>query len=97
MKIKADKDFRDRKTKKIITAGTIVEADEKRLSLLDEHDIKYEIVEKPSLLDGNVDQVKKALDGLDKETLTELLKEEESDKKRKSVIEHINSLLTEGD
>lgn len=97
MKIKVERDVRDRNTKKLIKAGTVIEADEKRLSLLNEFGIKYEVVEEPSLLNGNVEQVKKALNGLDQKTLAELLEEEKKDKKRKSVIEHINALMTEGD
>lgn len=94
MKIKADKDFKDRKTKKLITAGTVVEADEKRLSLLDAHKIKYEIIEKPSLLDGNVEQVKKAVTSeLNEEELLELLAKEQKGSNRKGVINHIESLL----
>ena len=60
MKIIVERDFKDRHTKKIVKAGTIVEADETRLSLLDKRGIKYEFVEE-SVLDGNVNQVKKAI------------------------------------
>lgn len=48
MKIKANKDFTDRKTKNTIKAGTEVEADKKRLDILKKNGIKYEVTsEKP--------------------------------------------------
>ena len=93
MKIIVERDFKDRNTKKIVKAGTIVEADEIRLSLLDKHGIKYEFVEE-SVLDGNVNQVKKAITKeMNKEELNELLKQEKAGNNRKGVIDHIESLL----
>lgn len=96
MKIKVHSDFRDRNTKKLIPAGTIVEADELRLSLLTKYGIKYDIVEEPSLLDGNVEQVKKSLKQLENNNLLELLDAEKNGKNRKSIIEYIEMMI-EGD
>lgn len=47
-----------------------------------------------SLLDGTVEQVSKALDGLSPEDLEQLLKEEKENKQRKSVLQQIESLLS---
>ncbi|WP_017470623.1 hypothetical protein [Amphibacillus jilinensis] len=98
VKIKAEKNFRDRITKKLIEARTVVEADEKRLELLKKNKIKYEIVEEAkgdSILNGNVSEVIERLVDLDNVQVTELIEEEKSGKARKGVLEHLESLLAE--
>ena len=49
--------------------------------------------EQPSVLDGTVSEVKARLDNLSKTELEKVLKEEKGNKNRKSVVEHIESLL----
>ncbi|QGH35138.1 hypothetical protein GI584_14270 [Gracilibacillus salitolerans] len=98
VKIKADKRFRDRITKKPIKAGTVVEADEERLELLKKHKINYEIVEEnkgDSILDGNVSEVVERLVDLESEQVSELIEKEKTGKARKGVLEHLESLLAE--
>lgn len=95
MKAIVIKRFRDKYTKEIHEVNKPYEASEERIHEL--VDLGYLAIEENSVLDGNVDEVKKALNELDKETLKALLEEELSNKKRKSVIGHIHSLLTEGD
>ena len=46
-----------------------------------------------SILDGTVEEVKNNVNGLSKENLSQLLESEKQDKNRKSVVEHIESLL----
>src|SRR5690625_337096 len=49
--------------------------------------------EQPSVLDGTVSEVKARLDNLSKTELEKVSKEEKGNKNRKSVVEHIESLL----
>lgn len=46
-----------------------------------------------SILDGTVEEIKGKMNGLSKENLSQLLESEKQDKNRKSVVEHIESLL----
>ena len=88
MKAKVIKKFRDKFTKKIYDIGSEFEGKEDRVSGLQ----KKGYLES-SLLDGNVEEVISAINGLDKEELEKLLAEEKQGKNRKTVIEHIESLL----
>lgn len=95
MKAKVIKRFRDKQTRKTYDIGSAFEGKQGRVEYLQQ--LKYvgeEIKEQPSLLDGNVQAAKTSITSdLSQEELIKLLAEENNDKKRKGVIEHIESLL----
>lgn len=91
-KSKVIKRFRDKNTNKVHEIGSSFEGAEERLSELKE--LGYLENSEPSILDGNVQEVINALDGLSKEELEALLAKEKEDKKRKTVIDYIESLLS---
>lgn len=94
MKGKVIKKFRDKNTKKVYKAGNDYKADKPRLEELQSLGF-VKLTKKPSLLDGNVNQIKELITGeMSKENLTELLNEEKNGEKRKGVIKHIESLLS---
>ncbi|MBO1003741.1 hypothetical protein ACFSKI_19165 [Pseudogracilibacillus auburnensis] len=95
MKVKVIKRFRDKHTKQVYNIDSVYEGSQSRIKELQK--LKFvgeEIKEQPSLLDGNVQQTKNAITSeLGPYELNQLLHEEKQDKKRKGVIEHIESLL----
>lgn len=95
MKAIVIKRFKDKYTKEIHEVNKPYEASEERIQEL--VDLGYLAIEEneKSVLDGNVDEVKKVLNELDEETLKVLLEEEQANKNRKSVVEHIYSLLND--
>lgn len=99
---KVIKPFKDKFTKKIYSPknkkANVYEGSEERVKYLQQ--LGYVEVEEPETdprLDGNVEQVKAALEGIEKEELEKLLVEEKDNKNRKGVIEHIEQLLSNFD
>lgn len=101
MKAKVIKKFRDKNAiqkdgkGKLYTANSNFEASEERINELSK--LGYIETEKPQTdarLDGNVEEVKAAVEGLEKENLEKLLAEEKENKNRKGVVEHIEQLLS---
>jgi len=102
LKAKVVKRFRDKYTKKIYAPGSVFEGNEKRVAELQklgylksepQKQAHHEESKEKSLLDGAAQEVIEVLDGLSKDELEGLLAEEKEGKKRKTVIEHIESLL----
>ena len=100
MKSNVIKKFRDKNDKqkdgkgKLYKVNSIFEASEERINELSQ--LGYVEKEKPQndpRLDGNVEEVKAAVEDLGKEELENLLQEEKENKNRKGVIEHIEELI----
>ncbi|RDW17630.1 hypothetical protein CWR48_14040 [Oceanobacillus arenosus] len=92
--------FIDKNTKVLHEVGHFYETDnENRANLLREKGFIKVIdeVDGDNILDGNIEDIKKSLDGVDEETLKELLNEEKANKDRKGVIEYIKGLIEVGD
>lgn len=96
MKAVVIRTFRDKKTKKLYEPGQVYEGTEERVKEIASKGF-LKIEKQQSVLDGNVEQVKKALNEIDKSELEKILNEEINGKNRKRVVEHINLLLSEGD
>lgn len=95
MKYKVVKRFRDKYSKKLYLPGDTFECDDQNRAdeLIDKGFIK-----KDNLLDQNVAGVKKAVtQDIPQEELRFLLDEENQGQARKGVIDHITSLLEEGE
>lgn len=98
MLAKVIKKFRDKNTKAVFSVGQTYEGSEERVKYLEQLGyVEFEEPETDPRLDGNVEQVKASLEGLDKEELEKLLVEEKENKNRKGVIEHIEQLLSNFD
>lgn len=101
MKTQVIKRFKDKHSKEIYEVGHEYEGEDKRVEELQSLGYleaassgeKKQEDENPSLLDGTVDEVKKALEGLPHEELEAFLEEEKADKNRKGITEYIESLL----
>lgn len=96
MKAVVIKPFRDKNTKKFYESGQVYNGTEERVKEIASKGF-LRIEKQQNALEGNVEQVKKALSEIDKSELEQLLKEEIEGKNRKSIVDHINLLLTEGD
>lgn len=99
MKAPVLKRFKDKVTKEIYIKG-IYEGTEERVKELQIKGFLGDAVEdendEPSVLEGNVSEVKKVVTKeLGKEQLNALLDEEESGENRKGVKDHITSVLAE--
>jgi hypothetical protein len=108
MKVQVLRSFIDKQTNVIQEVGTVIEVTDERyeeiLSASDDPFVKQaDYTETPTqnnedLLDKSVEKIKNALTkALSREKLEVLLKMEIEGKKRKGVIEHIESLLEEDD
>lgn len=93
MKATVLKRFKDKFTGKIYNIGYIYKSSEERVKELQEMGFLGEV----SIIDGNVEEIKVVTESLDKESLKDLLEKEQKGKNRKGVIEHIESLLKEGE
>lgn len=100
MKANVIKKFRDKNDiqkdgkGKLYKAKSVFEASEERIDELSK--LGYVEKEKPQndpRLDGNVEEVKAIVEGLEKEELETLLAEEKGNKNRKGVVEHIEELI----
>lgn len=94
--------FRDKDTQKVYTSKkTYVTADDNRAKELQKKDylgeeiVGNETPTAPSILDGNIEQVKKSLEGLETEELQALFDEEKANKKRTSLLKHFEEVLAE--
>lgn len=112
MKVKALRNYFDIKAKVRRKRGDTFEVSEERyeeINSTSEGELVQKIDETPpindndnenemDLLNGNVEETKNSITAdLGKETLELLLSKEKEGKNRKGVIEHIQSLLEEGD
>lgn len=94
MKAKVIRRFRDKDTNETYESPRLYSGDQKRVKYLQQLGyLGEQETESDSRLEGNVQDVKNALDGLDQESLTSILVEEKANKNRKGVIDHIESLL----
>lgn len=88
--------FRCKYTKKVHTKDKIYEGTAERIKELQEKGWVGDVIEernKDSFLDGNVEEVKKATEGLEVDAYQKLLSEEQEGKKRKGVIEHLEQMI----
>lgn len=103
MKYRVIKKFRDKETGKLYLKNKEpYETDNKeRAAELQEKGFLYKEKAEddskgPSVLDQNVDQVKKSVTTeMSQEELDTLLKEEKADKNRKSVVDHLQEMIGE--
>ena len=95
VKAKVIKRFRDKESNQVFEAKAIFESDEKRINYLQQRGYIGEVVTIDERLEGNVDEVKLAFDGLGQEDLEKLLKEEQENKNRKGIVQHIEQLLSD--
>jgi len=96
MEAKVIKRFLDKNTKKVFEVGATYESGAERIKELQKLGYLGELIEKPidPRLEGSVQDVKKALDGLGPDEFRKILVDEKSNKNRKGVIEHIENYLS---
>jgi len=92
MKAKVLKRFRDKQTGEVLEVDTVYEGERERVKELQR--LGYVGENESSVLDGNVESVKQAVEGLDKDSLEKLFEKEMADKNRKGVLEYIEELLS---
>lgn len=102
MKFKVKSRFRDKDTNKLyVSKGTYITENASRAKELQKKGYLGEEIagnDTPaalSILDGNIEQVKKSLEGLDTEELQALFDEEKANKNRSSLLKHFEELLAE--
>jgi hypothetical protein len=91
--------FRDRESLEVFEVGSTFQSDNKNRALeLKRNGFIEDDPKQESILDGNVQDVVNGLTKeLGREKLLELLDEESNGKARKTIKEHIESLLSEDD
>jgi hypothetical protein len=95
MKYVVEKPFIDKNTKVFYDTSAVYETDnQERAKELQKTGYIKDQISKDSILDGTVDEVISSLDGLSKEEYEQLLEEEKSGKKRKTVIAELERLIT---
>ncbi|SFL38959.1 hypothetical protein SAMN04487943_101305 [Gracilibacillus orientalis] len=99
MKAKVLKRFRDKETKQVYApkgkTNSVYEGSEERVKeIASKGYVEIEVHDDhSSILDGNVEEVKKNADGLTVKEAKELLEAEKSDKNRSGVVNHFESLI----
>jgi len=100
MKAKVTKRFRDIETKKVYGVDRVYEGSEKRVKeLADKGFVKIAKQKNAAVnvLEGSVDEVKKATEGSSSERYKTLIKEEKAGKNRKSVIDHFTQMVEQAE
>lgn len=99
MKAKVLNLFKDKETKELFTKDSVYEGEPNRVKELQRLGYLGEVTEEekqPSILDSGVEEVKDAITSdINVDELQKLLEDEEANKNRKSVKEHIEKILAE--